>query len=653
MQKGFSTLEILIAMTVLTLTLSSVVLVVFGNQSAVIDSELGAEALQKAQELLENEQALSRKDFKLVTPKATVTDGIYQKKIDVLQLSDFFTKKITSTVSWTSEHNRSKNISFSSVVTNFENAVGGDTCSSILSQDWSTPHISNFLLGTLLGDSTGSYPITDMDVYQKKLYVSVTAGSQSVGPNSPTAALNVSGSGGVSWNSPDNIKMGDSANSSSASSLNSIRTTDYLKATNFGFNIPQGATILGIKVEVERSRSGSGSGNIFDKEVKLVKADSSLSSLNKANTTSWPGSESYASYGSSSDLWNESWSPSAINDGNFGVVFSAKGSSGGSRFANVNHIKVTITYVKSFYVLDVSNLLNPTFISGLGSNSIGTGFKALAVATSSAGNFAYIATNAGPSSGQFQIIDLTPATPIATTTFIVPGVTGSGAQALGNTLFYKNGYIYLGLSKSATGPEFNIIDVRNPKDPNVVGSFSVGSGVKTIYVKENYAYLGIDDNSRELIVLDITNPLTPILLGVYDAPGSMGFGYGKSIYAVGDSVYFGRTYVSNAPEFTVLDASTTSLIPLGIRDIGPNSSNAYSVNGLVVRDYLAFLFTGSSSNGQFQILNVSNPRSVSSVFSTNLPSGGAGVALDCEGNYLYGASLPTDGKGSISIITGS
>src|SRR3990167_5975208 len=85
---GFSSIEILIATTVLVVVLSAVVLVSFGSQSLLIDSETSSEALTKAQELIEQEQALARKDFKLVNP-VSLSDGIYQKKIDIT-MPDFF-----------------------------------------------------------------------------------------------------------------------------------------------------------------------------------------------------------------------------------------------------------------------------------------------------------------------------------------------------------------------------------------------------------------------------------------------------------------------------------------------------------------------------------------------------------------------------------
>ncbi len=77
-QKGFSTLEMLLAMSILILVLTAVILVSFGNQAMIIDSQTNAEALNIAQGLLEKAQPDSRKDFNLVNPVATTTtdDGL-------------------------------------------------------------------------------------------------------------------------------------------------------------------------------------------------------------------------------------------------------------------------------------------------------------------------------------------------------------------------------------------------------------------------------------------------------------------------------------------------------------------------------------------------------------------------------------------------
>lgn len=293
----------------------------------------------------------------------------------------------------------------------------------------------------------------------------------------------------------------------------------------------------------------------------------------------------------------------------------------------------------------INNLANP-LITSTDNASVGAGLNAVVVD----GNYAYVANGYGANFGsctqagncaQLQIFNLDNITapPI---NFKVPGVTGSGGQGIGNSIFYKNGYIYLGLTKTLTGPEFNIIDVHNlsTTPPSLVtgGTYSVGNGINSIYVNNGYAYLATP-NSQEITVLDISSPSTPLPKENYDAPDSAG--NGKSLYSVGDNLYLGRTVTSTNPEFYILDNSDPTKLQT-------NNANPYtkeigsSVNGLIVRDYLLFVLT----NNQLRILDITDPANIIN-WASGLSLPGAtstgGSSLDCEGNYLYAGTYNNGG----------
>ena len=185
-QKGFSTLEMLMAMFVLLLALTAVITVSFGNQSMILDSQMNAEALNIAQGLLEKAQADSRKDFNLVNPVAETTEDGFTYRTEVVQ-KDYFTKLVTAYVDFPEDSGRHGETKLTAIVANFNNAVGGDTCSSVLypsAEAWRSPEIkdtfdpSDFI--DLVADGLGDdYPITDIDAYQSRLYVTA---------NNPAAA---------------------------------------------------------------------------------------------------------------------------------------------------------------------------------------------------------------------------------------------------------------------------------------------------------------------------------------------------------------------------------------------------------------------------------------------------------------------------------
>lgn len=660
---GFSIIEVIIAMTIILMTLSASIFVSFGNQNFLIGEKTNSEALEKAQELLEQAQASARKDFKMVNPINVATDGIYKKWTDVEPssvITDYFTKLVTSHVIWTDDSNMTRNLQLSSLITNFENAVGGDTCNSFLTGDWANPQTTNFDFANLVGDIYGAYPITALDAYQGKLYVAVNAPRLSSGPNDPATAMDDNIIGTLAWNNPDAVIIEDNINASA--SLSGAAITHYLKAQNFGFNIPRGATILGIRVDIFRNASGNTASNaVIDNQVRLIKGDGTIGATNKASSARWSAvAQTDAQYGGISDLWDETdWSPENINSSDFGVVLAVTGTSASTnRLANVDNIQVTVTYIKEFYIFDISNPTNPTLIAGLNNNAdIATGFNAVATD----GKYAYVATNAGPASGQLQIIDVSSATPFIVNTFIIPGVFGSGGQAIGRSISFRDGYVYLGLTKTASGPEFNIIDVRNPSSPQLIGGFSIGSAINAIYARGNYAFTAhpvSGMNAEQLTVLDISDPSNPFRISGFNDSGGIG-GNGKSLFTVGNTLYLGRTGTNisgpadTLPEFYALDGSNLSAT-LSILGSLPLSASGDSINKILVRDYLAFLLT----NSQIQIRKIAqgSPWTFSQyAIPIPLPNSGVGAALDCEGNYLYSASAPTSGafldKGAISITT--
>lgn len=661
MNRGFSTLELLIAMTVLVLCFSATMMLLPGIQDASVDAELSDESLGIAKEMLEREQALARKDFRLVVPwSGTRTLGpiSYSTSIDVEQL-DFVTKKVVSSVEWGGLFGKSQRTELSSIVANFQQVVGGDTCYSVLSGNWGSPQATHRLLGAnILGDSTTNYPLSDLDAYYGTLYATVRGTSGAQGPRSPLSAANSTSVGSLAWGNLGNI--GSSNNTYATRAMSGSQATNYLRASGFGFNIPDGATILGIQATIERSRSSGGgtSNNIRDNEVKIVRADGTVGSANKASGTSWPSSDATQAYGGASDLWGESWAARDINDPDFGIVLSAVGvpvTGGANRTAQVDHVTVTVTYVPQFYALDIENPTNPVRTGEMravaGVAPVSSGFNAVAVATSTTyGDYAFAAANS--SAGHLQVIDLGGADPTLIASYGIPGASG----AVANAIAFKDGYAYIGLENNAGGGEFFVIDVHNPAViPSPLASVEVGAGINAIQIKDGLAYLATNDTSRELVVLSLEDLARPEVRGSYNAPGAAP-GQGRGVYVVGDTAYLGRYYSSSGAELVALDSTSANPSLLGALDIG-TSGNTMGVYGVIVRDYLAFLLTGnttSNNDGRVRIANIGDPASITSGANVALPNSGSPTALDCEGGRLYAASVPVSGgqanKGSLSII---
>jgi cysteine-rich repeat protein len=171
------------------------------------------------------------------------------------------------------------------------------------------------------------------------------AGAESQGPNSPGTVVSDSSFGTYTWFAPGNAAVSDDLPAWALAPLYPAET-QYLKATGFGFTIPVGAVIEGIRVEVEKSRTGAISGEIYDVRARIVKG-SVIGTTDRSDVNFWPpipGFETVVSYGGSSDLWGETWTASDINDGGFGFAISASITFPGLA-ANIDAISITVFYI--------------------------------------------------------------------------------------------------------------------------------------------------------------------------------------------------------------------------------------------------------------------------------------------------------------------
>ena len=260
--------------------------------------------------------------------------------------------------------------------------------------------------------------------------------------------------------------------------------------------------------------------------------------------------------------------------------------------------------------------------------------------------------------GQLNIIDVSAPTlsswnPLMTNLMLAsssaPNVKGS--QARGVSLYYKNGYLLLGLAATGAGngPEFHLIDVHNPLSlfagPHLlfpIGSYAVGNEVNAITMRGTYAYLATP-NVQELHTLNLTNPNTPTLVGGFSS--GTGLSNGKSMYLVGNNLYLGKTVPNTGNDFHILNNTTpgATLTELGGIDV-PST-----VNAVIVRDYLSFLLT----NTELRLYRTDVPATPTLFSTLAIPQNGhASVepSMDCEANRMYVTSNNTSGNGYLYVI---
>lgn len=160
---------------------------------------------------------------------------------------------------------------------------------------------------------------------------------------------NVATSGTIAWGVPANITSDNAVYSTASTSVESFAVSNYLRGTNFGFNVPSGSTINGILVELQLFADAYLPAEpvvITASQCKIVKGGSAAGTLQSPSFSDITDTESLLTYGSASNLWGTTWSAADINSSNFGFDFQVSFDDAISlgNACNVDYIKITVDY---------------------------------------------------------------------------------------------------------------------------------------------------------------------------------------------------------------------------------------------------------------------------------------------------------------------
>lgn len=160
---------------------------------------------------------------------------------------------------------------------------------------------------------------------------------------SPTVGFETAREGAtLEWVSESNVVSSNNrravANNGGGSAL-----THYLGGKTFKFEIPAGATIVGIKATAEISKLDFfGPSIVVDDSFKLYMPGTGVTGKDEYIGTSWGDADSILSRGGTENLWDLTPTPSNINNSEFGVVISFVVNSVGA--ARVDHFTLTVYY---------------------------------------------------------------------------------------------------------------------------------------------------------------------------------------------------------------------------------------------------------------------------------------------------------------------
>lgn len=208
-------------------------------------------------------------------------------------------------------------------------------------------------------------------------------------------------------------------------------------------------------------------------------------------------------------------------------------------------------------------------------------------------------------------------------------------------------YAYVG-----TGHSLHIIDIRDPTAPAIAGSYQLAGSVTDVTMPDAqlgsdqvYAYVTYADTFETggLLVLDLSNPALPSILGVQQTGGQP-----SNVALVTDSE---RAYAYLAERHTCQAAASLgvecsgSLRILDVTD--PTAPAEIALHELqtwarevAVRDSYAYVAQAhcdmdSGCDGQLQILDVSNPSAPREIAQYDQPI----WSIELVGDYLYADDL--------------
>ena len=271
------------------------------------------------------------------------------------------------------------------------------------------------------------------------------------------------------------------------------------------------------------------------------------------------------------------------------------------------------------FIFDITNPASPSRIRDFDS---GDGLHRISVKKGSGYAFAISEVD----TAGFKVIDIEPpASADIATTLDLPG-----SSVNVSVLAYGN-YAYVGTQTDSGDEELIVVDITTPTSPSVVGSLEIGATVNAIAAYENRLYLATSHDNKEFIVVDISTPPSPSEIGSWDWSGSED---AFAIYAQSPSqVLIGRANASGG-ELEILNAANpASIASLGSFEVGAD------INDLIAVDWLAFLGT-SHANQELTIVNITDPSNPTTHSTFNYPQQARGV--DFEGEYVFAAVKSND-----------
>ncbi|MCF7810989.1 choice-of-anchor D domain-containing protein, partial [bacterium] len=174
---------------------------------------------------------------------------------------------------------------------------------------------------------------------------------------------------------------------------------------------------------------------------------------------------------------------------------------------------------------------------------------------------------------------------------------------------------YAFVAAGATG--LAIIDISDPENPALTGTYDTPQEAWDVFVLDNHAYVA--DRSGELIIVDVTDPENPDEIGAIDTPGEC-----REVFVVDNYAYI-ADYDGG---LRIIDVSD----PENPDEVGVYDDDSMYEDVIVINN-IAYVAARNSGLVIFDVSNPENPEVIGQYES----QGANGLAID--GNHAFIASL--------------
>jgi len=146
---------------------------------------------------------------------------------------------------------------------------------------------------------------------------------------------------GADWLNPERVDTNDSAYARANPS--DYGTTDYLSGYDYGFTIPAGYVIDGIRFRIEAKKDNA-TPSMTDYSIRLSKDNTNPVGDDPVAYDEIPTTDTVMSYGDEeTDLWGTTWSYTEINASTFATWWMAYKYSG-ANIVRVDYMEVVVGY---------------------------------------------------------------------------------------------------------------------------------------------------------------------------------------------------------------------------------------------------------------------------------------------------------------------